>query len=219
MSALRLAVFDCDGTLIDGQASICAAMDAAFAEHGLPLPSRNEVRRAVGLSLPLAVLRLIPDAGADVRLGVTEAYKRHFRAARAAGSLEQPLFPGIAALLERLHATGWLLGVATGMSRRGLDHCLASHGLTSLFVTLQTADSHPSKPHPAMLEAALAEAGAHASRTVMIGDTAYDMAMASTIGVRALGVDWGYHKTAELLAAGAEAVAADLAELEEYLNA
>lgn len=215
---VKLAVFDCDGTLIDGQASICDAMDAAFSEHGLLLPSRNEVRRAVGLSLPLAVLRLLPDVSASMQDGVVEAYKRHFRAARAAGTLSQVLFPGMADLLRRLDTGGWLLGVATGMSQRGLDHCLESHGIRELFVTLQTADFHPSKPHPAMLEAALAEAGASAHEAVMIGDTAYDMAMAQTAGVRALGVDWGYHEASELLNAGAEAVAADLAELEEYLN-
>jgi phosphoglycolate phosphatase len=215
----RLAVFDCDGTLIDGQASICDAMDRAFGELGLPLPNRNEVRRAVGLSLPQAVQRLLSGGDDAVHRGLVDAYKKHFRAARAAGTLSQVLFPGMADLLGRLDAEGWLLGVATGMSQRGLEHCLASHGIRDLFVTLQTADFHPSKPHPAMLEAALAEAGANATQAVMIGDTAFDMAMARQVGVRALGVDWGYHESRELLAAGAEAVADDIAELEEYLNA
>ena len=113
----------------------------------------------------------------------------------------------IADLVEALHADGWLLGVATGKSDRGLEHCLASHGLSRHFVTLQTADRHPSKPHPAMLEAALFEAGAMPQHAVMIGDTAYDMVMAVNAGVRALGVDWGYHTPAELVDAGAEIVA------------
>lgn len=213
-----LAVFDCDGTLIDGQASICAAMEAAFSQFGLPLPPRNHVRRAVGLSLPQAIRRLLPEADEARLVALIEAYKLAFRAERAAGTLEQGLFDGMAALLERLHADGWLLGVATGMSQRGLDHCLAAHGLTHLFVTLQTADHHPSKPHPAMLEAALREAGVAANQAVMIGDTAYDMAMAGAVGVRAIGVDWGYHECHELLAAGAEAVARDPAHLEELLK-
>lgn len=216
--AVKLAVFDCDGTLIDGQAAICEAMEAAFADFGLALPSRNEVRRAVGLSLPQAVRRLLQDDNADLHHSVAEAYKRHFRARREAGMLEQHLFEGIAPLLDGLRAQGWLLGVATGMSHRGLAHCLASHGLTGHFVTLQTADSHPSKPHPAMLEAALAEAGALPAQAVMIGDTAFDMEMARTARVRALGVDWGYHEPAELRAAGAEDVASTPVQLGEYLG-
>jgi len=215
---VKLAVFDCDGTLIDGQASICAAMEAAFAQQGLPLPPRNAVRRAVGLSLPLAIARLLPDAPAAQQVALVDGYKQAFRAARSEGTLQQPLYDGIAPLLERLHGGGWLLGVATGMSSRGLDHCLAMHGLGNLFITLQTADLHPSKPHPAMLEAALNEAGVSPAEAVMIGDTAFDMAMAGAAGVRAIGVDWGYHEAYELLGAGAVAVAADPAHLEELLN-
>ncbi len=217
-SIRRLAVFDCDGTLIDGQASICAAMEQAFGQFGLPLPPRNEVRRAVGLSLPSAISRLLPNAEPEQHHALVDAYKQAFRAARQAGELQQPLYEGIAPLLVRLHEVGWLLGVATGMSSRGLGHCLAGHGLSHLFVTLQTADLHPSKPHPAMLEAALAETGVPAGHAVMIGDTAFDMAMAAAAGVRSLGVDWGYHEAAELLAAGAESVAADPAHLEELLS-
>ncbi len=132
--------------------------------------------------------------------------------------LEQPLFDGIADLLGGLRQAGWLLGIATGMSDRGLTHCLAAHGLTDHFVTLQTADRHPSKPHPAMLEAALAEAGAEPAQAVMIGDTAFDMQMARDAGVGALGVDWGYHEPDELRAAGARFVAATPGGLGEYLG-
>jgi phosphoglycolate phosphatase len=214
----RLAVFDCDGTLIDGQASICRAMDAAFAEAALPVPDAHLVRRMVGLSLPQAVRRLAPEAGEEAHRRLVDAYKRAFRAQREAGDLSQPLFAGIAALLDTLRRAGWQLAVATGMSRRGLDHCLAAHGLTALFTSLQTADDHPSKPHPAMLQAALFEAAADPREAVMIGDTAYDMQMARDAGVRAIGVEWGYHAPHELRAAGAEWVAPDPAALEEYLR-
>lgn len=215
--SVRLAVFDCDGTLIDGQASICRAMERAFDEFRLPRPDRNEVRRAVGLSLPQAVRRLLPQADSKMHHAITDAYKHAFRAARDAGELSQPLFGGMLELLDALRAEGWQLGVATGMSDRGLTHCLASHGISDRFVTLQTADRHPSKPHPAMLEAALFEAAADPARAVMIGDTAYDMQMACDAGVRALGVDWGYHHPQELLEAGAEFVAETPAQLREYL--
>lgn len=213
----RLAVFDCDGTLIDGQASICRAMEEAFAEATLPAPDRHMVRRMVGLSLPQAVRRLVPEIDEDLQRELVDGYKRAFRAQREAGELSQPLFAGIVEVLDALHGAGWQLAVATGMSRRGLDHCLASHGLTRHFVSLQTADDHPSKPDPAMLEAALFEAAAEPAEAVMIGDTAYDMQMARDAGVRGIGVDWGYHAPHELIAAGAEFVAESPAQLKERL--
>lgn len=213
----RLAVFDCDGTLIDGQASICEAMETAFTQHGLALPDRNAVRRAVGLSLPQAVRLLIPQGEASLHGAVVEAYKHAFRTARVEGNLSQPLFDGMADLLAALTEQGWQLGVATGMSDRGLAHCLESHGIAGRFVTLQTADRHPSKPHPAMLEAALFEAATQAEDAVMIGDTSFDMEMAGAAGVRAIGVAWGYHHPDELAGAGAEFVAETPTELKEYL--
>jgi phosphoglycolate phosphatase len=216
--SVRLAVFDCDGTLSDGQAAVCAAMDVAFAEAGLPAPERHAVRRSVGLSLPQAVARLAPDAPGETQAVAVDAYKSAFRQARYDGSLHEPLYEGIAELLGRLKQRGWVLGVATGKSDRGLKSCLVTHGIFDLFVTLQTADRHPSKPHPSMIEQAMAEAGARAEDTVMIGDTGFDMAMARAAGVRALGVAWGYHEPAELIAAGAEAVASDPAELEAMLD-
>ena len=214
---VRLAVFDCDGTLVDGQGAICTSMEAAFAAHGMPPPQRTDIRRMVGLSLPHAVARLEPELDERQVARIVDAYKADYRAARASGELSEPLFDGIVPLLDALRGAGWLLGVATGKSHRGLTHCLAMHGLSDHFITLQTADHHPSKPHPAMLEAALAEALADPGHAVMIGDTAYDMAMASGASVRAIGVDWGYHAPSELIAAGAEWVAASTDQLGEYL--
>lgn len=216
--SVRLAVFDCDGTLVDGQGAVCAAMDRAFAECALPPPDHHQVRRIVGLSLPQALRLLAPATTEAQRDELDQAYRAAFRAAREAGELAEPLFPGIAELVVRLRAAGWTLGVATGKSDRGLEHCLATHGLSDHFSTLQTADRHPSKPHPAMLEAALAEAGAAPSEAVMIGDTAYDIEMARAAGVRAIGVEWGYHAASELREAGAEAVAASPEELWELLR-
>lgn len=215
---VRLAVFDCDGTLSDGQASIVHAMEAAFAEVGLPAPKRHDIRRIVGLSLPQAMLRLAPALDEDALAATVGAYKQAFFAARQAGSVHEPLFDGIPDLLHRLHGAGWTLGVATGKSDRGLTSTLAMHGLGQLFATLHTADRHPSKPHPAMLHAAMDDALASPAQTVMIGDTVFDMEMAVAAGVRPLGVAWGYHEAAELLAAGAEAVASDARELKELLD-
>ena len=218
---MRLAVFDCDGTLVDGQADVCWAMERAFARAGLSAPDVSTVRRAVGLSLPQAVRALAPDLNEDQNRAVTEFYRSSFRARREEGLLDEPLYDGIAELLTALHDDGWRLAVATGKSDRGLAACLATHGIADLFVSLQTADRHPSKPHPAMLEAALFEAGALPAQAVMIGDTSFDMLMARSARVAAIGVAWGYHAPAELLASGAlsvaETVAALLQAMEEAL--
>lgn len=216
---MKLAVFDCDGTLVDGQASICEAMESAFAEQGLAAPERSAIRRAVGLSLPQAMRALLPTSDEALQQALTESYKQAFRTARSDGRLSQPLFEGMADVLRRVSEAGWTLGVATGMSDRGLAHCLAANGIADLFVTLQTADRHPSKPHPAMLEAALFEAGAQPGEAVMIGDTAYDMQMARDAQVRGIGVDWGYHHPQELRAAGAETVVESPRQLAELLLA
>ena len=216
---MRLAVFDCDGTLVDGQADVCEAMDAAFAAEGLAPPDRHLTRRMVGLSLPEAMRKLLPGGEPATHDALAAHYRDAYRARRTAGVLDEPLFDGIAALLERLGAAGWLLGVATGKSDRGLAHCLTTHGIAGHFVTLQTADRHPSKPHPAMLQAAMDAVGAKPSETAMIGDTAYDIAMAGAAGVRAIGVTWGYHPPSELIAAGAVAVAQSAGELFALLEA
>ena len=214
----RLAVFDCDGTLADGQAAVCTAMAGAFAEVGVPAPASPAIRRIVGLSLPVAVRHLAPDETPEVHAQLVDAYRAAFFRAREQGLVAEPLFDGIRELLASLHRKGWQLGVATGKSDRGLKGCLVKHGVFDLFLTLQTADRHPSKPDPAMLVAAMHDAGATSAETVMIGDTAFDMAMARAAGCRALGVAWGYHPAQELTAAGAEAVAETAAELEELID-
>jgi phosphoglycolate phosphatase len=218
MTGPRLAIFDCDGTLVDSQADIALAMEAAFVAQRLVPPPRSAIRRIVGLSLGEAIRQLAPDCNGETGMLLVQAYKDAFRARRAAGMVEEPLYDGIAALVAGLDAAGWLLAVATGKSDRGLAHCLRHHGLTDHFVTLQTADRHPSKPDPSMIDACLDATRASRANTVMIGDTAYDMAMAVNAGVRAIGVDWGYHHPNELIAAGAEAIAGSVDELRLLLN-
>jgi phosphoglycolate phosphatase len=216
---VKLAVFDCDGTLIDSQVNILRAMGQAFAGHGLVAPPDHAVRRIVGLSLVESMQVLLPEADDDLHASLAQAYKAAFQRLRADRSLDpEPLYAGIAALLDGLRDAGWLLGVATGKSDRGLALALAHHGLAGHFVTLQTADRHPSKPHPAMLRAALAEAGAAVADTVIIGDTVFDIAMGANAGVRAIGVDWGYHDAGELLDAGAVAVAMNAEELRGLID-
>ncbi|QQN74805.1 HAD-IA family hydrolase [Croceicoccus sp. YJ47] len=215
----RLAIFDCDGTLVDGQANVCDAMEEAFAASGLQAPDRLAIRRAVGLSLPQAMAQLVPEGDAVQHEMLAERYRLAFRTHRERGLVNEPLYDGMAMLLRHLHAAGWTLAVATGKSDRGLAHCLDHHGIADLFESLQTADRHPSKPHPSMIERILDDTGVDADHAVMIGDTSFDMLMADAAGVRGVGVAWGYHAPDELMAAGADAVANDMDDLQKLLGA
>jgi phosphoglycolate phosphatase len=206
MTRLRLALFDCDGTLVDSQHAIVAAMADAFHNEGLAAPEPASVRQVVGLSLVEAVARLSPGAEPAVHERLSERYKQAFHRQRSAGLHPEPLYPGLRAALDTLGREGVVLGVATGKSRRGLDAVLNHHGLTGRFATLQTADTGPGKPDPDMVFRALAESGAEAADTVMIGDTVYDIEMARRAGVGALGVSWGYHEVDWLRRAGAHRV-------------
>ena len=203
----RLAIFDCDGTLVDSQHNICLAMEHCFADAGLEPPARERTRRVVGLSLVEAMQAMLPDAEDAFHATLAESYKRAFQAMRQNGLAAEPLYDGVAELIDRLEGEGWLLGVATGKSGRGVALCLEHHGLADRFVTVQTADRHPSKPHPSMIDQAMAEAGAACATTLMIGDTSYDIMMARAAGVTAIGVAWGYHDAKELTGAGAHCIA------------
>ncbi len=208
MSDARLVIFDVDGTLIDSQHHILAAMNGAFvgAEQVPPPPDR--VLAIVGLSLPEAMAVLAPDLAAEVRADLVERYRESFVSCRENSTDEGPLlYPGARDSLDRLGSEpGILLGVATGKARRGLDHIFDLHGIGAYFVTAQTADDHPSKPHPSMIHAALTESGCTADRAVMVGDTDFDILMGRMAGVATIGVTWGYHSRARLEAAGADAI-------------
>jgi phosphoglycolate phosphatase len=218
MTAPRLAIFDCDGTLVDSQANICMAMEHAFEEAGMAPPPRHATRRIVGLSLVEAMRQLLPDADDVLHQDMAERYKQAFYTLRGNGLVDEPLYDGMAAVLSELDENGWLLGVATGKSDRGLERCLDHHGIKGLFVTLQTADRHPSKPHPSMVWQALADAGTEATNAVMIGDTVYDIHMGKAAGCRTIGVNWGYHPLDELREAGADHLVESMEELMHALE-
>lgn len=204
---MKLVIFDCDGTLVDSQNIIFEAMRRAFIGAGIaPLP-REQVLSIVGLSLPHAIEALLPASSPATIAAVTDGYRGAFGELRRDPAHQEPLFDGILDLIEGLSARDdVLLGVATGKSVRGVAALFERMALTHHFVTIQTADTHPSKPHPSMIETAMRETGADPDQTVMIGDTSFDMAMARSARVGAIGVGWGYHPVEELVSAGAHEI-------------
>ena len=215
----RLLVFDVDGTLVDSQAAIVAAMNRTFDELGLTPPDPASTRHVVGLSLDEAISRLLPsDAGPDLLAAALQRYRHAFYTARRQPEHAEPLFPGVAETLPLLDHPQVCLGIATGKSRRGLLATLEHHGLDGHFVTLQTADDGQGKPHPRMLHEAMRDVGADPAETVVVGDTVFDMDMACNVGAPALGVSWGYHPVADLKAAGARRILGRFTELPAVLE-
>lgn len=217
MKGQRLVVFDVDGTLCDSQDLIVAAMAGAFAAVDLPCPDRGAVLAIVGLSLPVAMARLMPDQPAEVQARLVDAYKATFMTERSRKLA--PLFDGVGVLIAALSADpDVMLGIATGKSRKGLRLLLQGHSMEAVFATQQVADDHPSKPHPSMLFAAMAETGVSPERAVMIGDTTYDVEMGRAAGIATIGVSWGYHPVAALQTAGAGLVVNRAAEIPSALE-
>ena len=213
----HLVIFDVDGTLVDSQHHIVEAQHRAFAAHDLPPPSREKALSVVGLSLTEAFTTLVgPDGPVS---SLCQSYKEAWTAIRLGRGFVERLYPGAADTISALARRADLrLGIATGKSRQGVDRILAAQGWTGLFATIQTADGHPSKPHPSMIRAALAEAGVPAQAATMVGDTTFDVTMAVSAGVRPIGVTWGYHETSALLACGASIVVEDFAALRRVLS-
>ena len=217
---MKLILFDCDGTLVDSHHNITQAMRRAFADIGVPYPGDAATRGIIGLSLPAAMAALAPAGTTPETLRhLEEAYRQHFFQLRHEPDFHEPLFPGARAALEALAARDdVLLGIATGKSRRGLEVLLERENLRDYFVTTQTADDAPSKPHPGMVLRALEETGMEPRQAALIGDTRYDMEMARAAGTLPIGVAWGYHPPHLLKAAGAAEIAEDFRYLPEMVR-
>ena len=216
---MKLVIFDCDGTLVDSQHMIVAAMTKAYGAQGLPLPAREVLLSVVGLSLVEAFTKLGEGLEAFPAATMAEHYREAFHAMRGPGAPVEPLYPGAAeALAELAQREDVVLGIATGKSQRGVRLVLGHHGLLDHFITIKTADDAPSKPDPGMVLAAMREAGAEAESTIVVGDTVYDIAMARAAGAAGVGVTWGYHPGAALERAGALAVVDRFANLVPTLD-
>jgi phosphoglycolate phosphatase len=204
---LKLVIFDCDGTIVDSQHMIVAAMHEAYGWHGMVMPPRAAVLSIVGLSLREAFETLGKDQPGFPVATMVERYKTAFHVMRDGEKHLEPLYPGAAeAIVSLARRDDVLLGIATGKSQRGVRAVLGMHGLLDHFITIKTAEDAPSKPHPGMVLDAMREAGVTPEDTVVVGDTVYDIAMARAAGATAVGVTWGYHEASALAEAGAYAV-------------
>jgi len=194
---MKLIVFDVDGTLIDSQSHIASAMMMAFKKYGLESPTSRDVRLIIGLSLPEAIKKLYPKGSDILRKKIIASYIDSFALIRKNGAYQIPrIFVGMKDLLEDLyHKNEYVLGIATGKGLTGLEHVLGATDLKDYFSTIQTADNHPSKPHPAMLYSAVKETGILPENAVVVGDTSYDMDMGKAAKFKTIGVSWGYHSS------------------------
>lgn len=215
---MKLAVFDIDGTLVDSRAIIQHATEVAFGRMGLVPPSYDETRKVVGLGLIESLAILAPGLDAPGHAELTENYKIVFNGLRQESQFQEPLYDGAAETLARLERDGWRIAMATGKSRRGVESILAKHDWDAVFHSCHCAEDGPSKPHPAMLQAAMQALGARPEQTIMIGDSVHDMRMAKAAGVYAQGVSWGFCTREEVLESGADHCADSFAELDAALD-
>jgi phosphoglycolate phosphatase len=209
----QLLVFDWDGTLMDSEAKIVACLQAAAADMRQPVPEESRAKQVIGLGLHEAVRMLFPESDESTRKGLADAYRDHFLVRNKARSR---LFPDVVETLDFL-AGDYLLAVATGKSRRGLERELDESGLRRYFQATRCADEAFSKPHPKMLEDILEELGQQAAETLVIGDTEFDMRMAVNAGSHGLGVSYGVHEPQRLIEHGALATLDTLADMPAWL--
>jgi len=209
----ELLVFDWDGTLMDSAGAIVGAIQAACADLELPVPSDEQARYIIGLGLNDAMSHILPGIDPDHYPRLVERYRIHYLRRDA----DTALFPGAAELVAGLNEAGFLLAVATGKGRRGLERVLESTGLKGLFHASRCADEGHSKPDPGMLEALLAELAVSSNRALMIGDTTHDMEMARAAGVARIAAAYGAHPRSALLSYEPVTCVDDLTELRQWL--
>ncbi|HTY02475.1 MAG TPA: HAD-IA family hydrolase [Rhodocyclaceae bacterium] len=210
----ELIVFDWDGTLLDSAGAIVASIQAAAVDLGLAPPSEKRARHVIGLGLRDALRYALPQLGEEHHPELANRYRHHYLAQD--GQLN--LFDGAEELVRHLAAEGYLLAVATGKSRLGLDRAMAASGLSACFHASRCADECHSKPHPEMLEELMEELGVPPELTLMIGDTTHDLEMAANAGVAALAIAHGAHERAALEALAPVYCAGSMADLADWLS-
>jgi phosphoglycolate phosphatase len=210
----RLLIFDWDGTLADSTAIIAGAIQAACRDLGEPVPDDVSARFVIGLGLAEALSHVAPALPVARYPELSARYRHHYLSRDA----EIPLFDGVPALLDDLRAEGFMLAVATGKTRVGLDRALASNALAQRFHATRCADESRPKPHPEMLLHLMERLDVLPRQTLMIGDTTHDLELARAAGVEAVAVAYGAHESVGLAAAGPLATVHSIAELRAWLH-
>ncbi len=210
----ELLVFDWDGTLMDSAAHIAQSLQESFRDLGLAVPSIAAARHVIGLGLEDAMMYLSPGLDRVCYAQVADRYRVHF----LAGDQTVELFPAVASGIAALKQDGYLMAVATGKSRRGLDRSLSATGLAACFHASRCADEGFPKPHPEMLQVLMESLGTSAERTLMIGDTTHDLQMAQNAGVCAIAVDYGAHSTRELAGMNPLGLVSSFGQLMQWLK-
>lgn len=208
-----LIVFDWDGTLVDSTHAIVESIQHAARDAGLPVPDADASRGIIGLELRRAIAELFGAVSAAQIDYLIERYRYHYLVRDHA----VPLFEGVTEALTQLREQGWMLAVATGKTRRGLERAFDNTGTRGHFLASRCADECHSKPHPQMLEELLDELGAAAARALMVGDTGYDLQMARNAGMDSLAVSYGAQPLEALLAHGPRAHFDRFTKLHQWL--
>ncbi|MDB5550185.1 MAG: gph2 [Rhizobium sp.] len=216
---MKLVLFDCDGTLVDSGKLIHEVMARTFENHGYERPHYDATKSTIGLTLDTAIARIMGVEEIDDHIrAMTQHYKDLYSPVRTEPGFEEPLYVGVAEMIETLVARDdVVIGAVTGKSRKGLDLIRNGHGFETVFTVSRTADDCPSKPHPAMVLECCAEAGINPQDTIVIGDSVYDIMMAKSAGATAIGVSWGYGETAALQAAGADIVVHEVGHILHHI--
>lgn len=186
----KVIIFDWDGTLMDSIDKIVASMKAAAKECQLPIPTADAVRHIVGLRLDKAMVQLFPDVTTELQKDMVNLFSHQYS---NVNKDETPFFPGIKCWLTTLKEQGYLLAVATGKSRKGLDRLLKKLELQDLFSATYCSDETASKPDPLMLQRILQDLSIDATQALMVGDSSYDLEMANNANIDCLGVSYGAH--------------------------
>lgn len=210
----QLVIFDWDGTIMDSVYRIVESMQAAAHRAKLNVPTEQAVKDIIGLSLAPALVQLFGQLSSDTIALLTQYYRDEYVDAKHS---DTPLFDGIEEVLKTLREQGYLLAIATGKSRVGLDRLLSESGLAHYFSDSMTADEAQSKPHPEMIDTLVNRLGVLHENTVMIGDSVLDMTMAGNANVRAVGVSYGAHTPQVLARANPMAIVAHPLDLLPHL--
>ena len=209
-----LVIFDWDGTLMDSEAKIVRCFEQAMGDVGLPSPGAGAIRQIIGLGLKEAITHLLPEVSEQMYLDVAEQYRQHFL---HHDQTAMGFFPNVQENLRQLESHGYMMAVATGKARRGLDRLLKEWDMENQFVATRCADEAFSKPHPKMLEDLLEQTGVSAQRAIMVGDTTFDMEMASNAGAHSLAVSYGVHDREQLIAYAPQACVNSFDEVRAWL--